>query len=73
MRCFVLILKSFCDGETSVRINLDIDFNEGEIRVEVMRNDLRTGIGDGISFDASEFSDALKYYDMLIKDGDDCD
>lgn len=68
-----MILKSFCDGETSVSINLDIDFNEGEISVEVMRNDLRTGVGEGISFDASEFSDALKYYDMLIKDGDDRD
>lgn len=62
-----MILKSFCDGVISVTLKLNIDFDEKEICLEVMRNDLSIGRGDGRSFDASEFADALKYYDMIVE------
>lgn len=61
-----MILKSVCDGDTSVRLELSIDFEEKEIRLEVITDDLKSGSGSGISFDSSEFSDALRYYDSCV-------
>ena len=61
-----MILKSFCDGDLSVKLELSIDFDEEEIRLEVMRDDITSGIGEGISFDASEFGDALKYFNACV-------
>ena len=62
-----MILKSFCDGVVSVTLKLNIDFNEKEIRLEVTSEDLSVGRGDSVSFDASEFADALKYYDTVVE------
>lgn len=64
-----MILKSFCDGDLSVKLELSIDFAEEEIRLEVMRTDMVSGTGEGISFDASEFGDALEYFNACV-DGD---
>jgi hypothetical protein len=61
-----MILKSFCDGDLSVKLELSIDFDEEEIRLEVMRGDMTSGTGDGISFDASEFGAALEYFSACV-------
>lgn len=61
-----MVLKSFCDGDLSVKLELSIDFDEKEIRLEVMRTDMVSGIGEGISFDASDFGDALKYFNACV-------
>ena len=61
-----MILKSFCDGDLSVKLELLIDFDEEEIRLGVMRTDMISGIGEGISFDASDFGDALKYFNACV-------
>lgn len=61
-----MILKSFCDGDLSVKLELSIDFDEEEIRLEVMRDDMNSGTGEGISFDASEFGAALKYFNACV-------
>ncbi len=61
-----MILKSFCDGDSSVKLELSIDFDEAEIRLEVMRNDMTSGTGEGISFDASEFGAALEYFNACV-------
>lgn len=61
-----MILKSFCDGDLSVKLELSIDFDEEEIRLEVMRTDMTSGIGEGISFDASDFGDALEYFNACV-------
>ena len=61
-----MILKSFCDGEVCVRLSLSINYDEKEIRLEVTTDDISAGRGSGISFDASEFEDALIYYDSCV-------
>lgn len=61
-----MILKSFCDGDLSVKLELSIDFAEEEIRLEVMRDDMVSGTGEGISFDAADFGDALKYFNACV-------
>ena len=66
-----MILKSFCDGDLSVKLELLIDFDEEEIRLEVMRTDMISDIGEGISFDASEFGSALKYFNACVNGDDD--
>jgi hypothetical protein len=62
----IMILKSFCDGDLSVKLELLIDFDEEEIRLEVMRDDMTSGTGEGISFDASEFGAALEYFNACV-------
>lgn len=61
-----MILKSFCDGDLSVKLELSIDFDEEEIRLEVMRDDMISGTGEGISFDASDFGAALEYFSACV-------
>lgn len=61
-----MVLKSFCDGDLSVKLELSIDFDEEEIRLEVMRDDMTSGTGEGISFDASEFGAALEYFNACV-------
>lgn len=61
-----MILKSFCDGDLSVKLELSIDFDEEEIMLEVMRDDMTSGTGEGISFDASEFGAALEYFNACV-------
>lgn len=61
-----MVLKSFCDGDLSVKLELSIDFDEEEIRLEVMRYDMTSRTGEGISFDASEFGAALEYFNACV-------
>lgn len=61
-----MVLKSFCDGDLSVKLELSIDFDEEEISLEVMRDDMTSGTGEGISFDASEFGAALEYFSACV-------
>ena len=65
-----MILKSFCDGDLSVKLELSIDFDEEKINLEVMRTDMISGNNEGASFDASNFGRALEYFSAWVN-GDD--
>ena len=65
-----MILKSFCDGDLSVKLELFIDFDEEKINLEVMRTDMISGTNEGTSFDASNFGHALEYFSACVN-GDD--
>lgn len=61
-----MILKSFCDGDLSVKLELSIDFDEEEIMLEVMRTDIISGTNECTSFDASNFGRALEYFSACV-------